>query len=491
MSSSPHNNGDAKPDTDGRGVVSEEENKRPSVLNQTDQNTSPEILKMSNPPAGNRAKRPLRRTRPADETSLENGGNVNEAYIGNGNGSHESAELSDYYKQSPTDEQDTVPEMTGPSTASRRAKNNSAKRPASRERSVSFSHDVDEVGSPDRPDSPTSTIDENSPSSESTAKRPRSAKANLLRRLSSIPYAGKHSTMATFDCLERPLSVFFYRYGRMVSSYPYPFIIFPLLFTAAMSLGLLRLEEVTDAVYLFTPTNAASKYERQIIHDHWPLTDNNYIPGRTVTQARETQIVAMARDNGNILEKQYAEAINRLDMFIQNRVKVEFNNRTWGYHDLCLQWQSQGCPGNKHVQLISQLWEHGINITFPSVRVGFKHAYLGGAMGGVSLAHGEDGKDIIASAQAWIMVYHLKFFPENASYVSGLWEHELQKQMMEYPPDPYIWFTFFHSQSLADELQKNAAALAPRFVFSFVILATFAIICGTAMIKGSVNAVLD
>ena len=52
-----------------------------------------------------------------------------------------------------------------------------------------------------------------------------------------------------------------------------------------------------------------------------------------------------------------------------------------------------------------------------------RHAYLGGALGGVSLVHGDDGQNYIAGAQAWIMVYHLKFFPENASYISGLWEH--------------------------------------------------------------------
>jgi hypothetical protein len=96
--------------------------------------------------------------------------------------------------------------------------------------------------------------------------------------------------MAKFDCLERPLSIFFYRYGRYVSRHPMPFLLLPILFTLAMAIGFLHMDEVTDAIYLFTPRQAASKMERQTIHDLWPLHDNNYIPGRAVTQSREIQV---------------------------------------------------------------------------------------------------------------------------------------------------------------------------------------------------------
>lgn len=96
--------------------------------------------------------------------------------------------------------------------------------------------------------------------------------------------------MPTFDCIERPLAIFFYRYGCFVSKYPWPFISLPLLFTLAMSTGFLYMESITDAIYLFTPINAQSKMERQAIHDLWPLVNGSYIPGRAVTQSREVQV---------------------------------------------------------------------------------------------------------------------------------------------------------------------------------------------------------
>lgn len=96
--------------------------------------------------------------------------------------------------------------------------------------------------------------------------------------------------MVTFDCIERPLSLLFYRYGRFVSKYPWPFICLPLLLTIAASTGFLYMNSITDAIYLFTPTNARSKMERQSVHDLWPLINGTYIPGRAVTQSREVQV---------------------------------------------------------------------------------------------------------------------------------------------------------------------------------------------------------
>lgn len=96
--------------------------------------------------------------------------------------------------------------------------------------------------------------------------------------------------MLTSDCIERPLSKTFYRYGHFVALHPLPFVAIPLLVTAFCAVGLLHLDPLTDAVYLFTPSDAPSKTERQIIHDLWPLHRHNYIPGRAVTQSREVQV---------------------------------------------------------------------------------------------------------------------------------------------------------------------------------------------------------
>ncbi|XGW19825.1 hypothetical protein V3C99_003564 [Haemonchus contortus] len=291
--------------------------------------------------------------------------------------------------------------------------------------------------------------------------------------------------MLRFDCVEQPISRFFYNYGRYLAKNPLPFIVFPVLFTLAMAVGFLHMQPNTDAIYLFTPVGAQSKVERQAIHEKWPLSYDNYVAGRAVTQNREVQVIALARDDGNILEHHYAEAVFRLDRYIQKRVRVLYKHRYYSYHDLCLQYKNSGCPANKHVHVLSDLYNHGFNITFPYFRFGTEGGYLGGALGGVKLMKTENGTNILASAQAWFMIYHLKFFPTEISYISGLWENELGRHLAAYPEDPYIKITYFHSQTLADELRRNADSLLPRFVIAFILLVVFSMVCSIALIDNT------
>lgn len=96
--------------------------------------------------------------------------------------------------------------------------------------------------------------------------------------------------MARFDCVEKPLSHWFRRYGDFVARHAKQFILIPLLVTAFCCVGFLHLKVESEAIFLYTPTNGRSKYERGIIHETWPLEYNNYIPGRAVTQSREIQV---------------------------------------------------------------------------------------------------------------------------------------------------------------------------------------------------------
>uniref|UniRef100_A0AC34QKR6 SSD domain-containing protein n=1 Tax=Panagrolaimus sp. JU765 TaxID=591449 RepID=A0AC34QKR6_9BILA len=291
--------------------------------------------------------------------------------------------------------------------------------------------------------------------------------------------------MPNFDCIEKPLSRLFNVYGRFVTKNPYLFIVFPVLISGFFSLGFLTLEPITDAIYLFTPVGAPSKVERQIIHDLWPLTNGSYIPGRAVTQSREVQLTIRAKDDGNVLLKPYSEAIHRLDQFIQNRIRIIHDGRKYKYADLCLQWRNEGCPGAKHIQAISEFYQKGYNITYPTLKIGSFSGYIGSSLGGVAVGRDKSNRLVLASAKAWLLVYHLRFYPSDISYISGLWEKSFEAAMKEYK-DPYLDITFFHSQSLAEELKRNADSLIPRFAFAFSILMAFSVLCSMATVSGTV-----
>ncbi|KFD52451.1 patched family protein [Trichuris suis] len=283
--------------------------------------------------------------------------------------------------------------------------------------------------------------------------------------------------------IERRLSQFFDVYSRFVSRHPWPFIVFPLLLNIALSVGLLYMHEITDATYLYTPTQALSKFEREVIHQKWPLVDGNYVAGHAITALRECQSIVSAKDGGNILRAEYADSVNQLNLFIINQIKVKYRNRTYGYMDLCLHWETT-CFTNPQLGVISTAYQsrdrNAFNLTYPISRLGSQPIYLGSSLGGVRL--NEYGH--IESAEAWMLVYQLQFYPDNNSYISGLWEKEFQKALLNYR-DPMLDITVLHSQTLDDELERNAEHLTPRFALCFLILLVFATLCTISFIDGT------
>lgn len=309
------------------------------------------------------------------------------------------------------------------------------------------------------------------------------------------------------NCFERPLSRFFAIYSGFVFRHPWPFIILPVVISAALSVGFFYKHDFSDATYLYTPVRAQAKYERDSIREKWPLKDGVFIPAKSVETIREAQSIVMAKDGGDVLRFEISQAIGRLNTFIIEKIKVTQNNRTYTYTDLCLHWQdtchtnsyvstylvgdhTQGVDANKYqdpfqVGLVSAVYNnpdpYWSNLTYPMVNFGTDRGYLGSSLGSVVV---NESTGVIQSAKAWILLYQLQFEPENVSEISGLWEMEFQKRMLDYS-DPFIRITVLHSQTLSRELKRNAEKLAPRFAIVFGILVLFAMIATFAFLDGS------
>uniref|UniRef100_A0A0K0F9Z7 SSD domain-containing protein n=1 Tax=Strongyloides venezuelensis TaxID=75913 RepID=A0A0K0F9Z7_STRVS len=289
--------------------------------------------------------------------------------------------------------------------------------------------------------------------------------------------------MVKFDCLEKPLANWFRNYGIFVCKYPKPFIVLPIFCTLFCAVGFLHMEIASEAIHLYTPTNAVSKTEREIFHSLWPLKDDNYIASRAVTTTREIQITLTTKNGENILDGEFPKLVGMYQHKIENEIFAEYEGKKYGYHDLCIQFRDQGCPGTPHVQLISHLYQHGFNISYPNLQIGDKTGYIGSTLGGVRLFKGSDGKNYVHSAQSWLLLYHLKFFPENTSFLSGLWELKFQEEMLKFKPSNKLKLSIFHSQTLTNEIKRNGKSLMPKFAFALLLLVIFAVASSISYIE--------
>lgn len=80
--------------------------------------------------------------------------------------------------------------------------------------------------------------------------------------------------------LEQLINSFCGRYVRIVALYPVPFIIVPIILTAALSTGFIfKFEIYRNIDYLFSPTDARWKYEEQVFCELWAQRDDQFYPG--------------------------------------------------------------------------------------------------------------------------------------------------------------------------------------------------------------------
>ena len=91
-----------------------------------------------------------------------------------------------------------------------------------------------------------------------------------------------------------------------------------------------------------------------------------------------------------------------------------------------------------------------------------------------------------AFSAALKLIIEKEFLPFQSNYCfNKCCFKAFEQALKERKQDPYIDVTFFHSQTLAEELKRNADSLLPRFVFAFTILVLFSVACNILLIDGT------
>lgn len=149
------------------------------------------------------------------------------------------------------------------------------------------------------------------------------------------------------------------------------------------------------------------------------------------------------------------------------------------------------------MKLIDGLWKirdkYPNHLTYPTIRIQGRSVYLPTALGNVTTNKGNRFSSVnttfdrsfnncifgigqIVSASAWNLVYKLQTSPPWVYRLSLMWEKEFQKAMGNFQSN-VIGITYFHSQSLDDELVRTGKEVQPKFSLTFIILVSFAILC--------------
>ncbi|KAM3728002.1 Patched-related protein [Dirofilaria immitis] len=127
--------------------------------------------------------------------------------------------------------------------------------------------------------------------------------------------------------------------GENVGSYPIVYIFLSLLISSS-SFGMFKIvlrDRIRDG---YTPTNAPSRYEMNVLREFWNATGDPMV----------TVVLLTAKDNGSMLRDDYLDEIERLTTYLMNNHSVIYDNQPVLYENFC----SPYCRMNIALQLFKQ-----------------------------------------------------------------------------------------------------------------------------------------
>ncbi|CAL8313396.1 unnamed protein product [Merluccius merluccius] len=271
------------------------------------------------------------------------------------------------------------------------------------------------------------------------------------------------------DCVERPLSRLFEKFGRLVGSYPIGFLLVPLVVSFILGGGFSFLERRTDndIERQFTPKNGPSKTARDFVKKNFQSNESAFSSQRLYSLGTYATIIAVADGKSNIMTKEAFEDIIKLDHKVKSISVVV--DRKLTFNILCSK-ANGACIPNDLLEIIGYNASNiaHMNIAFPLYTSpgSSKPTFLGSTIGGVR----KNGKGLIDFAKAVKLVYFL----ENRTGAEA-WLQQFHKTLND-QESRYFKVSHFTSQSQQEEFDKLTADGIPFFSITYALAITFSVV---------------
>uniref|UniRef100_A0A8C9VBS8 Patched domain containing 3/pseudo n=1 Tax=Scleropages formosus TaxID=113540 RepID=A0A8C9VBS8_SCLFO len=280
------------------------------------------------------------------------------------------------------------------------------------------------------------------------------------------------------DCVEKPISVGFQRFGRFVGRKPWWFLLLPLLSSLALAGGFCFLEEreANDIEEQFTPVDGAAKLERRFVRENFPQDDSRFSSQRLYTDGVYASFIAVSRSPANVLTRAAFEEIILLDRRVKEIEVYGAGGRGRGrerlsFGSLCAARHGE-CVSNAILDVINH--DGGrieeTRLTFPFSIFGLNSVFLGHSVGGVVVRNAS----VLSSARAIRLFYFLK---EEDESKAAAW---LAEFLRVFPSNlsrlDFIEVTHATSLSRQVEFEANSKDVIPLFSITYVISISFSVV---------------
>lgn len=222
------------------------------------------------------------------------------------------------------------------------------------------------------------------------------------------------------DCLQEPLSRALRALGASVGTHPWPYLLVPLVVSAALSIGFIFLpsRQPNDLEEQFTPIEGPAKIERSFVQKYFHTDDAHHFSADRLTTegAYATLIAAVARHDSVLTKAAFAELmmIDRAVRGIQ-AAGLSFDRLCARNFGSCLSPNPLLSLVHDNPAYIEVLLP---NLTFPLFR---DRVFLGFFLGGVTLGRGEKPARPLLKAEAVRLIYFLQEDNPTKQEASTVW----------------------------------------------------------------------
>ncbi|KAK9396146.1 patched domain-containing protein 3 [Crotalus adamanteus] len=223
------------------------------------------------------------------------------------------------------------------------------------------------------------------------------------------------------DCLQEPLSRALRALGASVGTYPWPYLLVPLVISGALSVGFIFLpsRQPNDLEEQFTPIEGPAKTERSFVQKYFHTDDaNHFSPERLTTEgAYATLIAVAARRHGSLLTREAFAELLKIDQAVRGIQAAGFS-----YDRICARNFGKCVSPNPLLSIVQDKPDYievlRPNLTFPVFR---NRIFLGFFLGGVTLGSGNEPARSLLGARAMRLIYFLQENDPSKREASNLW----------------------------------------------------------------------
>nr|XP_060639434.1 patched domain-containing protein 3-like [Anolis sagrei ordinatus] len=289
------------------------------------------------------------------------------------------------------------------------------------------------------------------------------------------------------DCLERPLSRALRALGACVGSYPWPFLLLPMVVAASLGSGFMYLKarEANDIEEQYTPVRGPAKSERRLVQKHFPTDDSRrFSAQRLSTEGSYAAIIAVAAPGkDSILTREAFAELLALD----GAVRALRSSAGFSFEEVCAR-SGPAVDCTSPNPLLSAVQGNPARIqtllpilTFPLFMGRFP---LGPFLGGVALHPGDHPSRPVRAAKALRLLYFLQEDHAGPKEQSQRWLHDFidsAPQLLYSLQLTSIRVAYFTSVSRQEEFEKISKDVIPLVSITYFLTIFFSIVSCSRM----------